>query len=279
MKSLRLPRNFPLSGCMTEISPGDTMYVTSEHYVSVGLSALKIFEWAITEGFTRSEGLRTILDLPCGHGRVARILRARFPGAELTACDIDHAGVDFCVDRLGAKGVYSTADFDKLDLGGLYDLIWVGSLITHLNPSDTVKFLRCMERSLSEDGVLIISNHGKLVADRIAAENPSSPVVILYNIVGYGCDADSYIKRYGGSIISRHWLEGFFAGEPCGIIAYLDHEWDNNHDVLFVKKRPLLPIEFDAKTYLMINQDVADTGIDPERHYLMFGHKEGRRYR
>jgi hypothetical protein len=54
------------------------------------------------------------------------------------------------------------------------------------------------------------------------------------------------------------------------------HEWDNNHDVLFVKKRPIEPIEFDAKIYLAIHKDVANAGVDPVHHYLMFGRKEGR---
>jgi len=95
----------------------------------------------------------------------------------------------------------------------------------------------------------------------------------------YGSDTNAYVQGYGGSIISRHWLEGFFAGQPCGIIRYLEHEWDNNQDVLFVKKRPFLPIEFDAKTYLKIHKDIADAGIDPVQHYLIFGRKEGRRLR
>src|SRR5437016_1497182 len=154
MPTLKLPPDFPLKNFLTEVSAADAMFSLDKthgglddvqaglHYISVGLSALKIFEYAITEGFIPSSGLRSILDLPCGHGRVSRILRSRFPGANLTVCDIDRDGVDFCVNRLGARGVYSCADFDKLDLGELFDLIWVGSLITHLIPSDTVKLIR-----------------------------------------------------------------------------------------------------------------------------------------
>lgn len=282
MPTLALPPNFPLQNFLTEVSPADAMYavdLSSEHYIGVGLSALKIFEYAIIEGFTRRDKLRSILDLPCGHGRVARVIRSRFPDADLTVCDIDRDGVDFCVNRLGARGVYSIMDFDKLDLGKRFDLIWVGSLITHLNASNTVKVIRCMERFLSQDGLLIISSHGKHVAKCFADYNPSNPIVTQYNVIGYGSDADTYVKGYGGSIISRHWLEGFFAGEPCGIIAYLEHEWDNNHDVLFVKKRPFLPIEFDAKIYLAIHKDVANTGVDPVHHYLTVGRNEGRRLR
>src|ERR1700730_6136748 len=278
MPTLELPQDFPLQNFLTEVSSADGLYASN--YVSVGLSAMKIFEYAITEGFTRPEGLRNILDLPCGHGRVARVLRSQFPDADLTVCDIDRDGVDFCVNRLGARGVYSIMYFYKFYLGKQFDLIWVGSLITHFNSFNTVKFIRCMERFLSKDGVLIISNHGKHAAERASAIGyPSKWVIDQYNVIGYGSDADAHVKGYGSSAVSRHWLEGFFAGEPCGIIAYLEHEWDNYHDIMFVKKRPLVPSEFDAEVYLTINKDVADAGADPIQHYLLSGRKEGQRFR
>jgi SAM-dependent methyltransferase len=291
MPTLQLPPDFALINFLTDVSSADAMYSVDKthgglddvqaglHYISVGLSALKIFEYAITEGFMPLSGLRSILDLPCGHGRVARILRSRFPDANLTVCDIDRDGVNFCVSRLGATGVYSCADFDKLDFGEQFDLIWVGSLITHLIASDTVKLIRCMERFLSHDGLLILTSNGEKIADRLASLDPVHPVLAQYNLTGYGASVDAYLKGYDHTIISRHWFEGLFAGEPFAIIAYLEHEWDTEQDVLFIKKRPVLPTEFDPKVYLTIHKDVADAGVDPVQHYLMFGRKEGRRLR
>jgi SAM-dependent methyltransferase len=281
MLTLTLPPDFPLRNFLPEIAPGDQMFAgNSEHYLAVGVSAMRIFEYAVSEGFTPEQGPRNILDLPCGHGRVARVLRSQFPSADLTVCDIDRDGVDFCVSRLGARGVYSCMDFDKLELCGVFDLIFVGSLITHLNAYNTVTLLRRMESCLSQDGVMIISNHGARVVERAAINAyPSKWVIDQFNITGHGSDANACVHGYGDSVISRHWLEGFFAGEPCGIVAYLEHEWGDYHDVLFVKKRPLLPAEFDAQKYLRVNPDVAEVGVDPVQHYLLFGRKEGRRLR
>ena len=56
--------------------------------------------------------LRSILDLPCGHGRVARHLRVRFPGSQLICCDINRDGVDFCQSSYAATGMYSNAELD-----------------------------------------------------------------------------------------------------------------------------------------------------------------------
>jgi SAM-dependent methyltransferase len=287
MPELVLPPNFPLANFLTEVSPSDAMYamdqnygdVTGIHYIEVALSALKIFEHAASEGFMRPEGPCDILDLPCGHGRVARVLSSRFPEARLTVCDIDRDGVEFCVSRLGANRAYSCTDFDKLDLGKSFDLIWVGSLITHLIPSDTVKLIRCMERHLAEDGLLIMSSQGQHLADYYESLYPANATVAQYKLVGYGANVEAYVNGYDGAMISRHWLEGFFAGEPCGIIEYLDHEWGGKQDILFIKRRPILPPQFDPKTYLTIHKDVAAAGFDPVHHYFLYGRKEGRRLR
>ena len=81
-----------------------------------------------------------ILDLPCGHGRVMRWLRATFPKASLTACDIDGDGVSFCAETFGARPALSSTDPEDLVLG-TFDLIWCGSLLTHLRPGDWDRWL------------------------------------------------------------------------------------------------------------------------------------------
>src|SRR4051812_20897648 len=56
------------------VDPHDAMHVgDGEHYLRVGLSAMRCIR-AATAGTPRR-----ILDLPCGHGRVLRMLRAAYP--------------------------------------------------------------------------------------------------------------------------------------------------------------------------------------------------------
>jgi hypothetical protein len=40
-----------------------------------------------------------------------------------------------------------------------------------------------------------------------------------------------------------------------------------------------LPDDFDALTYLLLNQDIMLSDIDPEKHFIEFGKKEGRAYK
>src|SRR4051794_26106944 len=85
------------------ISPKEEM-VTKEmvtsgkrerHYFGVGRSALECIDISVRAAQTNVSDVKRILDLPCGHGRVLRYLKAAFPEAEITACDIMRDGVDF----------------------------------------------------------------------------------------------------------------------------------------------------------------------------------------
>ena len=244
MPILEIDAGFPLQNLVRDVSSNDTMYSTTSHYLFTGLSALNLFDYAIGHGFSPPGGPRSILDLPCGYGRVARILRGRFPDAELTICDIDRDAVEFCADKFGATGIVNEANFASLNFGRRFDLIWVGSLITHFNKNQTIEFIGCMERHLSSDGLLIMTSHGKFVVDRIHAGDlyGVAPDLIQnllnqYDVLGYGYEDYPGKSGYGISIISRQWFEGLFADRAYGIVSYLERDWDDHHDVVLIKKR------------------------------------------
>jgi methylase of polypeptide subunit release factors len=111
------------SGFHAEISPNDKMFIRPDHYVKVGLSALSLIDHATRKGFTATGGPRTILDLPCGYGRVTRALRCRFPKVDLTVCDIDQDAVNFCAEKFQVTGIYGTDNFEKMEIGKTFDLI------------------------------------------------------------------------------------------------------------------------------------------------------------
>src|ERR1700741_2605589 len=90
----------------TEIHPADQMWNTGqEWYFSVGESALRVLRLAVAASWLPD--VRSILDLPCGHGRVARYLRAVYPKAELYFCDLDQSGVEFCANTFVGSGIFS----------------------------------------------------------------------------------------------------------------------------------------------------------------------------
>jgi SAM-dependent methyltransferase len=235
MQTFTLPSGFPLPGIGTQLSPKDTMFDGRvSHYLEVGLSALQAIETAMGDAAPP----RKILDLPCGHGRVTRVLRARFPAAAITCCDVDHEGALFAASQFGARAVLSSGSFSDLDLGGRFDLIWVGSLLTHLSELHARQFLDCLVRHMAPDAFLVMSSHGAYVADQMLSWDyglgpvRARRVVEEHRATGYGYRDYHGSKGYGVSLISRQWIENALRGSPLRLIRYTERGWDDHQDIV-----------------------------------------------
>lgn len=152
-------------GVIEEISERDHMFRVKERYLRSGRTALDCIRLGmLAAGRT---GVGSALDLPSGHGRVLRWIKAEFPGARLGACDIDHDGVDFCAATFGAEAVYGHEDPADIEIAEPYELIWCGSLFTHLPPERWAGFLDLFERALVPGGLVVFTTHGRRIAERI----------------------------------------------------------------------------------------------------------------
>src|SRR5205085_1205813 len=87
---------------------------------------------------------------PCGYGRVLRFLVRRFPDARVTACELLPDAVRFCAATFNAIPAQSAYELDTLTLGARYDLIWCGSLATHLDARRTRELLPFFARGWDE---------------------------------------------------------------------------------------------------------------------------------
>ncbi|WP_458095237.1 glycosyltransferase [Roseomonas sp. WA12] len=211
---------------------------SGEHYLRVGLSALGIIEAALAD----APPPRTILDLPCGFGRVTRMLRARYPDAAITVCDLDRPGVDFAAATFDARGVYSEPNFRDLHLGGPFDLIWVGSLLTHLPEHQTRQFLDFAARHMGPESRLVVTSHGEYVAERLRSWNYglSEPaargLIAQYLMHGYGYRGYDGSPDYGISLAARAWYETQLVGSGLRLQSYQERGWDEHQDVLVIRR-------------------------------------------
>ena len=153
-------------GIIKDISPRDEMFTGNpRHYFLVGQSALECLRLTLLAA--RKSDIRSVLDLPCGHGRVLRSLKAAFPDAELTACDLDRDGVDFCAETFGATPIHSMEDPARIEFDGLFDLIWCGSLFAHLDEERWRQWLDRFASLLEPAGVLVFTSHGRHTAEAL----------------------------------------------------------------------------------------------------------------
>jgi SAM-dependent methyltransferase len=212
-----------------------------DEYLAVGRSALENCEVTLAAVGRSLADVRTCLDLPCGHGRVLRWLGTRINPAGITACDIDRAAVDFCREEFGVKGVYSSDDLARLALPDEYDLIWVGSLLTHLDPQRCIALLRRTSRALRKGGVLIFTTHGESCLTRpgLSAYGKRFQVLRTRMEAEFHRDGWCYAPYddrgyYGITIHSESYVKNLLATEIPGnlqLVRFQARGWHDHQDV------------------------------------------------
>jgi SAM-dependent methyltransferase len=216
-----------------EISPNERVFEDSFAYFQHALDGLRIVEEAL--GQTEP---RRILDYPCGHGRVLRALRARYPQAEIVAADIVHDGVDFCARTFGAVPVYAERDPAQTNLQGPFDLVWVGSLLTHLDAPWWDRFLSVFQ---GLGGTLVFTTHGDEVARRIASGRNESFVdddhglLREYEETGFSYRAFPMQTDYGISLSSSVWVNDLLEHHPWRF-DILEADWSGYQDVVVCRR-------------------------------------------
>jgi len=262
------------------ISPQEVMPCTHQpHYFCVGEGAVRLLRLALLVSAKPPSDLHHIIDMPCGHGRVMRAIAAEFPHAHLTACDLLRDGVDFCAATFHATPVYSEVN-PKVQLfpdAGRYDLIFVGSLFTHLDAPRWPEFLKLFHDLLAPEGLLVFTTHGPFVAYRMSVGNdygygqhtaltqhrglspklrpagdtpppqrpattlpPESPIHDIlheYAESGFGYLDDG--TGYGISLCRPSWVLGQVESIPgFRVLYHLERGWDNHQDAVALVKRP-----------------------------------------
>jgi SAM-dependent methyltransferase len=233
------------------VHPSDAMNVNKPNfYFDAGASALRNIKLAMLNARMASPTValpRRILDLPSGYGRILRWLVSAFPKAEVVACDIQAAAVDFCVSTFGVQGTVGKENPDDIAVEGPFDLIWCGSLLTHVDSVSWDKFLRLFERILAPGGIAVFTTFGRLGVDRRLRKlehtfslSPEQVKAVLaeYDELGYGfCDslsqkAGAYRARWGDCFVTPEWVckTLMHAAPQLRLLLYSESGWGRRRD-------------------------------------------------
>ena len=225
----------------------DGMYVpfNAQHYILVGLSAVKCIDSAL-EFLTGKKEVRSILDFPCGYGRVLRFLRAKYPEADITGGECEKDALNFCQRAFSITPLVSVPDFKKIHLKKKFDLIWCGSLLTHINEADSVALLKFFHDHLLDSGLCVFTAHGEYSYNSIKEEKRTyglpkhSRQILLNQYDDRGYAFADYLNQagYGISLIAKNEMSRLAdkAGGNWKQIFFLEQGWDHHHDVYgFVK--------------------------------------------
>lgn len=234
-------RNYEESDVDPTISPGETM--GGINYMHVGATAADIVRTSVLA--SRLTKVKTVLDLPSGHGRVLRHLVKMFPQAEFDVCDLDIPGMDFCVKQFGARAIPSNPDLTKTVFDREYDLIWIGSLFTHLPELRTREWLAFLAKHLSPTGVIVATFHGRWalrmqqIIPYLDARRWETVLEGYFkNAYGYVDYVEGFVPgciegSYGISAAKPRKLVEIIEDIPgVRIFLYQEKGWGDNHDVI-----------------------------------------------
>ncbi|MDQ0378093.1 methyltransferase domain-containing protein [Amycolatopsis thermophila] len=224
------------------IAPGDSMFRgNTEHYFAVAGQALRACLHGL-EAAGRPAPQR-VLDFGCGYGRVLRAFRVAFPAAELIASDIELDGVDHCVRFFGATGLPASVRIDEIPQVSDIDLIWSGSVLTHLDIEAWDALLGYFERALAPGGVAVVTTHGRRVAWRMAnggeyglTAEDHDRVLADYRSRGFGYADYPGQPGYGISLSTPAWVTGHVLTARLRLAGYIEAGWDGHQDVLILVK-------------------------------------------
>ena len=228
-----------------EISKNDAMFDGKiQPYYNTGLTALHAIKLALSAKQTYE--INNILDFGCGHGRVMRMLRAAWPEANIFAYDIFDDAINFCVDHFNALPLKAPQNITDTKLeNNKFDLVWLGSIFTHLDANDFVNLLEEIKSSLSDKGAAIFSIAGPFVVRLIregfrggVSDNTAISMLASYdsNGFGFGFYKGQEDRRWGWTIAKPTWVAR--AVEEAGLQMLLNMErgWGGRQDIVAVHR-------------------------------------------
>ena len=151
--------------------------------------------------------------------------------------------MEFCARTFNADGVVAEKDPDLVTLPGSYDLIWCGSLFTHLPERECLGLLGLFERHLEPGGVLIFTTHGRTIYELLDAGRLNFAIQASgrrelcrgYEKDGFGFEPYTHSRDggYGITVTSMPWVQrALERGAGLELVAHNEAEWDGRQDAV-----------------------------------------------
>ena len=161
-------------------------------------------------------------------------MKAEYPEAKLTACDILTDAVDFCAETFGATPLYGKERPGEIELLEQYDLIWCGSLLTHLPAEMWPEWFDFFESALTPGGLLAVTTGGRSIAQIVAnrdlagdyaahLRNEDERLRFLRDYeTGFGFTQYPSWPGYGLSLAKPSWVMSLLEQRDLQLVTYAE---------------------------------------------------------
>ena len=132
-------------------------------YFASGERVAASLEQLVVQRFGGWQRIGSLLDFGCGYGRVTRFLKLRLARDRIFASDVLAGALDFQRSQLGVQAFPSTVDPAALACDRRFDVIYVGSLFTHLPSSRFAAWFGRLAELLEPGGLLAFTVHDEVL--------------------------------------------------------------------------------------------------------------------
>jgi SAM-dependent methyltransferase len=207
-------------------------------YFAAGEAAIQVITRSLI--LSRRTGVDSVLEIPSGAGRVTRHLRAFFPDARLCVSDVNKTAVEFAARTFSAEVFEASADFSQLP-EQRFDLVFVGSLLTHLPVELFVAALNWLIEATATGGMLVITLHGRvftMLGQLAITPEKWQEAVTNWQSAGYGhISTNEYETPYGITLSQPAWVLSQVQQDPrVRILTYEEGAWAVTQDVLVLSR-------------------------------------------
>jgi SAM-dependent methyltransferase len=205
---------------------------TVEQFRETGLQTLKDIQTALTTVGAALHA-RDVLDFGCGCGRLAGAIIETDAAVSYVGCDVDARAIAWCQAHLTPHRFLATTDRPPLPFAaGSFDVIWCGSVFTHLDEERQFVWLDELARLLRPGGVLLASVHGReswreRLPSWAKAKLEKSGFLYARTNVDAGVHPDWYqVAWHTEAYVRRHWARFF------DVRGYLPRGFNNHQDIV-----------------------------------------------
>jgi len=211
---------------------------TAQQFLDGGRQVVQDIENALGKAGRPVATIAEFLDFGCGCGRLELALRSRGLGMRVTGCDVDERAVQWCRENLDGARYVVNPELPPLPFAERsFDLVWCGSVFTHLDAARQDQWLAELGRVLRPGGILLASVHGPhLWEPRLPswtiAKLKKEGIVFARTGADTGIHPAWYqVAWHTEQYIKEHWASFF---EIC---AYLPRGLNDYQDVVVARKK------------------------------------------
>lgn len=221
-----------------EIVPGYD-YVGDAYmaYMQSGRRMLSVVRQVADFAFDGLHNVRSFLEFACGYGRFTRHWVMEYPASRIVVSDIYREAVNWEHQHFGVCGVYSTPLPNEFPLLKSFDMIFVGSLFSHLPEALFEQWLNKLFSMLNTGGVIVFSVHDCHLITNTRSNSPfhynkqSESDTLSHKIYGTTYVSEKCVNEImqracpGSRGIYRRFVKGIYENQDLYIIPR-----DNHHD-------------------------------------------------